>query len=341
MDRAFGTQTVAARTAARIVIAPVDSPYFEPRRVRMLTVDPNDPSIEMDLKIGAVTVGGSPQLSQNVLDPGASSPGLHPSDLDRVKWSVCSTAGLARELQFEVFNPGDRAVAVFICIEGWALASIENMPPSAPKAEEDGWIDHLASDGATLAPYEQRVLRVEPGVAPYFKPHELRFHGFRMDEGAAKVPFAIIDAFCGRQIMFGTSLDELFNQRAQHEVPSRTRSSPTELLRELERQVSILTTYGREGLRQEIDKRKVVVREDVRGMLTTLLEDPETGWMQVDWPVFSINSLGRTMGIVAYNPWPFGIRVSMSVRGTPMSELMPVKSSAEAEDEGPATVINV
>lgn len=130
-----GSVDIAASTAGVVSVVPTVSPFFEPKAVYLFGIDPNAPGTNLRFTIGAVTVGGVPQLAINTLTPaggGAASPAEILSDVFNrsdepllVNWSVFSTVGLARELQISVFNLNQQAVRIFACIWGNAVTSLD------------------------------------------------------------------------------------------------------------------------------------------------------------------------------------------------------------------------
>lgn len=125
MRKAFGTLALNPKQAGVLTVSPPSGPYFDPKRVRIAAFDVEEPNKKVDLKIGAVTCGGSPQLAINCLIPDEGSNGIRPEDLDYVNWAVFSTVGLARELQISIYNPNQRRVLVFACIEGFPVKSLD------------------------------------------------------------------------------------------------------------------------------------------------------------------------------------------------------------------------
>lgn len=128
-----GIATIAATTNGVVSVVPTVSPYFEPKAVYLFGIDPAAPGTNLRFTIGAVTVGGSPQLAINTLTPtGASATGELLSDVYNrsdepllVNWSVFSTVGLARELQISVFNLNAVAIRIYACIWGNAVSSLD------------------------------------------------------------------------------------------------------------------------------------------------------------------------------------------------------------------------
>lgn len=130
-----GSALIPGNTAGVVRVVPTISPFFEPKAVAMLAVDASDPSTTRRFTVGAVTVGGSPQLAINTLHPqgGCSkSPVELISDMfdyphlpQLVNWSVFSTAGLGRELDIAVFNKNDQDIEVFACVWGNAVTSLD------------------------------------------------------------------------------------------------------------------------------------------------------------------------------------------------------------------------
>jgi hypothetical protein len=130
-----GSADINARTAGVVSVVPTVSPFFEPKAVYLFGIDPNAPGTNLRFTVGAVTVGGSPQLAINTLTPGgggAASPAELLSDVFNrsdepllVNWSVFSTVGLARELQISVFNLNQQDMVIFACIWGNAVTSLD------------------------------------------------------------------------------------------------------------------------------------------------------------------------------------------------------------------------
>jgi len=130
-----GSNNIAATTAGIVSVVPTVSPYFEPKAVYLFGIDPAAPGTNLRFTVGAVTVGGSPQLAVNTLTPAGGGPGS-PAELlsdvfnrsDEpllVNWSVFSTVGLARELQISVFNLNAVEIRIFACIWGNAVTSLD------------------------------------------------------------------------------------------------------------------------------------------------------------------------------------------------------------------------
>ena len=130
-----GSVDIGAGAAGVLSVVPTVSPFFEPKAVYLFGVDPNAFGTNLRFTIGAVTVGGSPQLAINTLTPaggGAASPAEILSDVFNrsdepllVNWSVFSTVGLARELQISLFNPNGQAMRAFACVWGNAVTSLD------------------------------------------------------------------------------------------------------------------------------------------------------------------------------------------------------------------------
>ncbi len=130
-----GSNNIAATTAGVISIVPTVSPFFEPKAIYLFGIDPAAPGTNLRFTVGAVTVGGSPQLAINTLTPaggGPASPAELLSDVFNrsdepllVNWSVFSTIGLARELQISVFNLNAVQIRIFACIWGNAVTSLD------------------------------------------------------------------------------------------------------------------------------------------------------------------------------------------------------------------------
>lgn len=130
-----GSVDIAATTAGVLSVVPAVSPFFEPKAVYLFGIDPAAPGTNLRFTIGAVTVGGSPQLAINTLTPaggGAASPAELLSDVFNrsdepllCNWSVFSTVGLARELQISLFNLNAQPIRVFGAIWGNAVTSLD------------------------------------------------------------------------------------------------------------------------------------------------------------------------------------------------------------------------
>jgi len=130
-----GFQNVAGGAIGVVSVLPTVSPYFEPKAIYLFGIDPAAPGTNLRFTIGAVTVGGSPQLAINTLAPtggAAAGPGELLSDVFNrsdepllVNWSVFSTNGLARELQITVFNLNAQEIRIFACVWGNAVSSLD------------------------------------------------------------------------------------------------------------------------------------------------------------------------------------------------------------------------
>ncbi len=128
-----GIATIAALTNGVVSVVPTVSPYFEPKAVYLFGIDPAAPGTNLRFTVGAVTVGGSPQLAINTLTPtGASATGELLSDVFNrsdepllVNWSVFSTVGLARELQLSVFNLNATTIRIYAAVWGNAVSSLD------------------------------------------------------------------------------------------------------------------------------------------------------------------------------------------------------------------------
>ncbi len=128
MQRVFGVTRIQAKSNGVLTVAPLMDCYFEPRRVKFRSFDCTGESLEnLDFRIGAVTVGGSPQLAVNTLRPDevCASGSVSPKDLDKVNWSVFSTVGLARELEITIYNPHDVDLLIYACLEGEDIPSLD------------------------------------------------------------------------------------------------------------------------------------------------------------------------------------------------------------------------
>jgi len=130
-----GFANVAAGAIGVVSVLPTVSPYFEPKAIYLFGIDPAAPGTNLRFTIGAVTVGGSPQLAINTLAPtggAVAGPGELLSDVFNrsdepllVNWSVFSTNGLARELQITVFNLNGQEIRIFACVWGNAVSSLD------------------------------------------------------------------------------------------------------------------------------------------------------------------------------------------------------------------------
>ena len=130
-----GSNDIAPGAAGTVSVIPTVSPYFEPKAVYLFGLDPAAPGTNLRFTIGAVTVGGSPQLAINTLTPTGGAPGSLGELLSDVfnrsdqpllcNWSVFSTTGLARELQINCFNLNAVTIRIFACIWGNAVSSLD------------------------------------------------------------------------------------------------------------------------------------------------------------------------------------------------------------------------
>ena len=85
--------------------------------------------------------------------------------------------------------------------------------------------------------------------------------------------------------------------------------------------VSALELYGKAGLRTLQDSSHKPFHPEFRGMLTSFLVEND-GWGDVShWPIISTTGLARQLKLLAFNPWPFRIRVSASVKGYAVTNL--------------------
>lgn len=127
-----GSNNIAATTAGIVSVVPTVSPYFEPKAVYLFGISTAAPGTNLRFTIGAVTVGGSPQLAINTLTPTGVGAELLSDVFNRsdepllCNWSVFSTTGLARELQIQVFNlNANTELRVYACIWGNAVSSLD------------------------------------------------------------------------------------------------------------------------------------------------------------------------------------------------------------------------
>ena len=130
-----GSVDVRGLTSGILKVVPTVTPFFEPRAVYIFGTELHRPSICRRFTVGAVTVGGSPQLAVNTCNPlggGAASPYELISDVfcrpDQpllVNWSVFSTATFDRELEIYLFNLNKEAIRVFACVWGDSLSDLD------------------------------------------------------------------------------------------------------------------------------------------------------------------------------------------------------------------------
>lgn len=122
---------INAGVAGTVSVIPTVTPYFEPKAIYLFGIDPTAPGTNLRFTVGAVTVGGSPQLAINTLTPTGVGAELLSDVYNRsdepllVNWSVFSTVGLARELQISVFNLNNTEIRIFACIWGNAVSSLD------------------------------------------------------------------------------------------------------------------------------------------------------------------------------------------------------------------------
>lgn len=340
VGKIFGSITLNPRRMGQCTVSPVNTPFFEPKSCKIVCLDPSDPTKHCDLKIGAVLVGGSPQLSINELTPNETSMGIRPESIDLVNWSICSTVGLARELTISMYNPSDRQVVVFVCIDGIEHASLgyERYATDGMTKEEaaeyfteqsaqseathNEWVlkceardemikipwQQISSNEVKLGPLEQRVIPVFPTVSPFFEPNRFRLHGRRESDGQS-VPFTVIDVFCGRELLYGSDVETLFNRAPRQ----RARSGNSALISQLASTI--------DALQEEQRPERPLLLEDIRGVLSSHMVG-EDGWGDASWwPTISTLGLAKSMGVVVYNPWPIEISVSVELEGSAVTEL--------------------
>jgi len=298
LEKAFGSASFSSLETGVISVVPPRSAYFEPKRCRITCLDLEDPSQSLDLRIGAVTVGGAPQLGINTLNPQVGSSvnqtvSIYDIDLVDVNWSVFSSRGLARELQFSVCNPNKRRVAAFVSIDGFSHDMLDNLNPTVSWRSHSGNRSEETIIGSEieLAPLEQRAIAISPTVGPCFMPKRIRFSGHRIDTGTS-VPFSVIDAYCKGSLLYGAMTHDMVEQMS-------VADGARHLAKKLE---WILQQGSALGL---------------RGILTDHFAGSD-GWGDVSWwPMFTTNGLGSSGGCIVYNPWPFSIRASACISGWP------------------------
>lgn len=126
-----GSVIIAGDQPGVLSVVPTVSPFFEPKAVYLFGIDPDSPGTNFRFTVGAVTVGGSPQLAINTLTPTGAGAELLSDCFNRadepllVNWSVFSTIGLARELQMSLFNLNAQPIQVFAAIWGNAVTSLD------------------------------------------------------------------------------------------------------------------------------------------------------------------------------------------------------------------------
>lgn len=306
-ERAFQTVWIGAGQSRVIHVQPPRSSYFQPRRFRISVFDPREPTGEKDLRIGAITVGGSPQLDINNKDPGTSSMAVHPRDLNdqEVDWSAFSVSGFARELQIFAHNPNHDGVFVFITVDGEGMSYIDHdekrsrtsgrPDEGSDRAEPREPLRLISSDEVELKPGETRCLMLLPSSAAYWHPYELRCYAHRTSDNA-EVPFSMLDAFCGKYLLLGTTpLRELFD----HAPIAQTHASDEtarELLRKLGDKLNVLERYGPQGLRVAEGMKEPRFESDPRGLLSRMIES-DGGFIDIsDWPICSAAGLGQERG---------------------------------------------
>lgn len=352
-ERLFKNASVPGATASTVTVVPSNTPYFAPRRVRIVAVSESEPWEKVDLKITAVVIGGSPQMHFNTLTPGPGSMGVHPEEIDVVNWASFSTVGLARELRFTVYNPNDCKIIVCICIEGYAHAELDeehvadkmyrmNGEDPSKNLEASTMLPEwqlLPSLEIKLEPYDQDVIDIIPAFSAYFRPYRIRYSGH--DSNGKEVPFSIIEAFCGSKLLYGGGMSrDIFKIKGSQPKPRSDHEDPLVLLSRAQRMIGTLMDHGRGGF-DAMYKTSPPIGPKVRlkGMLSILLGNND-GWANIeDWPIISTVGLGASLGIVAYNPWPFEIRVSATLKGDSYStadeiEDKPQANSKEKEEGG-------
>lgn len=184
-----------------LVFAPTDTPYFVPERLKWSVRD--NEGYSQDLRVGAITVGGSPQMGINSLTRGDEFGKYRPSvsitDLsDASGWSVCSTPGLSRELQMAVWNSNrDKAITAKICIEGYGVNSLDEFP----RLYERGSRMLISSSEVVMPQGSWQKVSVFPLNSPYFEVKRVRYHAF--SEKGYDVDLNVIGIFVGNRMVFG------------------------------------------------------------------------------------------------------------------------------------------
>lgn len=387
MQQVFGVALIRARDGGVLVVVPQDSPYFEPKRVKFRAFDCSGQSLEnLDFQIGAVTVGGSPQLAINTLTPsvqreGGIAPVISPRDLDEVNWSAFSTIGLARELQVSIANPSDVDLLIYMSIQGYEVASLdEYIGPYAPLgdvSDEEGvehqkrriseyekryeqigakrrvalaqrresWGKHssswqqVGSPPITLEPHGRKVVQVAPTVSPYFAPKGARYHCKRAEDGKS-VPLVLVDAVCGKKILFGALLSYL-DQAFESGRRTPLEPSVDETMSLLRRQIDVLKDQGFQGAeRARRQKVQAAVIPQIEGIPTTMLKEAEfDDWHEIsDFPVISTTGLAKVFRVLLYNPWPFRVQASVTICGHAVSSLEECDYAAQETQEETASV---
>jgi hypothetical protein len=131
-----GVQNILAAATGTLTVLPQVSPYFEPKAVYLFGIDPAAPGTNLRFTVGAINVGGTPQMATNNQTPdgGAGGGALQEFLSDPfnrgdqpllVGWDSFSTTGLARELTMNLFNINPAAaVRIFACVWGNAASSL-------------------------------------------------------------------------------------------------------------------------------------------------------------------------------------------------------------------------
>lgn len=332
-SKAFGSVFVSPDTATVLQIMPPRSPFFEPKRAQITCLHAEDPTRAMDLKIGSVTIGGSPQLAINALTPSRDSQGIRPEDLhcQNVNWSVFSTVGLARELQMSVYNPNREPVAAFVSLDGFDVHSLDEYDGFARfnKVEEgDGDIvdRKISGNDIELEPFEHGVIRLIPTVSPFFEPKKIRFHGRGCDSGQ-RVPFTVVNAYCGDRLLYDArSMVDMIDLLLSDSNGLQNFSKTMKALggsKWLESLVSGLCSdaglseWGA-SMDRELKKIRSQKKKNISGMLSSHISDGQDGWGCISWwPRISTLGMAQEAGILVYNPWPFRIRANATVAGNP------------------------
>lgn len=127
-----GSVEIAGGAAGVLSVVPTVSPFFEPKAIYLFGIDPAAPGTNLRFTVGAVTIGGAPQLAINTLTPTGTGAEILSDVFNRadepilVNWAVFSTVGLARELQISIFNLNAATeIQVFACVWGNAVGSLE------------------------------------------------------------------------------------------------------------------------------------------------------------------------------------------------------------------------
>lgn len=199
----YGEVEIGPGVHAAVTFAPTDTPFFVPERVKWDVRD--EEGYAQDLRVGSVTIGGSPQLGFNSLTMGDGYGKYMPSvsimDIaDASGWSACSGPGCARELQMSLWNSHrKKAVTAKICIEGYGLDSLDERSPPYQRCQRR----LIASPQVMVDGKSWQKISVAPMVSPYFDVKRVRYHAF--SEAGYDVEINIIGVLVGNRMVSGAT----------------------------------------------------------------------------------------------------------------------------------------